>query len=187
MYTIKASPRTKRGRDNLIKISFKNWLDLILNDKIKNMGRFIKKWWLLENLRKEINRHSEKQSLEEVSTGRVVLLSKRFFIAGRKDLPEYPGLAEKSFWRKGWFKKKYSDNELKRRIQEYNDIFDVCVKEDYIEMTQTSKGFMPSIATPKADKISGVFGLLEGILSEYKSVWTMVIIPIIAFLIGLLI
>ena len=80
---------------------------------IQNMKLFIKKWWLLENLREEINRHSQYQSMEEVSSGRIVLLSPKFFIAGNKDKPEYPGLAEKSFW----WKKKYSEDKLKKRIK----------------------------------------------------------------------
>lgn len=45
---------------------------------IKDMIRFIKKWWLLEKLRKEIIRHTIKQSVETLSTGRKVLLSQFF-------------------------------------------------------------------------------------------------------------
>ena len=135
------------------------------------MIRFIKKWWLLECLCKEILRHSEKQSNEEVSAGREVLLSSQFFIAGREDLPEYPGLAEKFLWWKG----KYKPNKLKRRIKEYNDIFKICVKEGYIEMIETKKGLMPSTATPKADSINGWFGLIEGLLSKYHSVWLIIV------------
>lgn len=142
-------------------------------DIIRNMRLFIKKWWLLENLRKEISRHSGYQSIEELSAGRKVLVSQQFFISGRKDLPEFPGLAEKSFWM--WRNKKYNEKELKQRIQEYNDICEVCIKEGLIEISQTVKGPMLSCTTPSADKISGWFGLLEGLLSQFNRVWTLII------------
>jgi len=151
-------------------------------DRIKDMTLFIKKWWLLENLRREIYRHSGYQSLEEVSAGREVLLSPQFFIAGRKDLPQYPGLAEKFLW----WKWKYKPDKLKKRIKEYNDIFKVCIEEGYVKMIKTSEGFMPSTATSKAFKISEIPGLLEALLSEYKSVWTMIIFPIVSFILGVL-
>jgi cobalamin biosynthesis Co2+ chelatase CbiK len=139
---------------------------------------FIKKWWLLENLRKEINRHTGFQSLEDVSLGREVLLSPQFFIAGRKDLPEYPGLAEKFLW----WKKEYNEEKLKRRIKEYNDIFKVCVEECCIIMKETQKEgkimYMPSTATVKAHKISGYIGLLQGLLKEYFYTWSLILIPL---------
>jgi hypothetical protein len=163
----------------------KTWL----RDIMQNMILFIKKWWLLENLRKEINRHSGFQTLEEVSSGRKVLISRHFFIAGNKEKSQYPGLAEKSFW---WWKKKYkySEDELKKRIQEYNDIFEVCIKEGFIEIIEGEKSGqkieLPSVATPKAYEISGWFGLFEGILEKYKSVWTMIFLPIVTFVLGLI-
>jgi len=46
-------------------------------------------------------------------------------------------------------------------------------------MTQTEKGLMPSTATPEADKISGLFGLLQAILSRYNLVWIMIITPLV--------
>lgn len=145
---------------------------------------FIKKWWLLENLRKEIDRHTRKQTLEEVSLGSSVLLSPQFFISGRKDLPQYPGLAEKFLW----WRKKYSEEKLKRRIKEYNDIFKVCVKDDYIIMEKTQKEgktmYMPSTATPKAHKISGLLGLLQGVLKEYFYAWSFIFIPLILAIYG---
>lgn len=141
---------------------------------IKDMILFIKKWWLLKNLRQEINRHSGFQSLEDVSSGREVLLSSQFFIAGKKDLPQYPGLAEKFLW----CRKKYKPDKLKRRIKEYNDIFKVCVEEGYIKMIKTEKGDMPSTATSKAHKLNGYIGLLQGILEEYLYAWTVILIPL---------
>lgn len=161
------------------------------------MIRFIKKWWFLENLRKEINRHSSFQSLENLSMMRHVLLSPYFFISNdpRKQHPEFPGLAYKAVRRFKWimpWRFWYDEKKLKKRIQEYNDIFTVCTKEGYIEMIDTeekngTKIKMPSVATPMADKISGVFGLTQGILERYNSVWTIIFIPIITFLAGIFI
>lgn len=158
------------------------------------MIRFIKKWWFLENLRKEINRHSSIQSIENLSMMRHVLLSPYFFISNdpRQKHPKYPGLAYKAVRRFRWilpWRFRYNENKLKKRIQEYNDIFTICVKEGYIEMTETEekdglKMKMPSVATPMADKISGIFGLLQGILERYNSVWTIIFIPIITFIAG---
>ncbi len=156
--------------------------------------RFIKKWWFLESLRKEINRHSSFQSIEDLSMMRQVLLSPYFFISNdpRKKNPTYPGLAYKSVRRFRWvlpWRFFYNQNKLKKRIQEYNDILNICVKEGYIEMTETeekdgTKMKMPSVATPMADKISGFLGLMQGILERYNSVWTIIFIPIITFLAG---
>lgn len=170
---------------NIIKELFQNKKDGFYG-KIQDMMLFIKKWWLLENLRKEIYRNSGECPLDELASGQRILLTSQFFVAGRKDLPQYPGLAEKSFWGK----KKYSDNELKKRVQEYYDILNVCEEEGYIKMVdaekdgQTTK--VPIPATSKAHKISGWPGLLEGLLSEYKSIWTMIFLPIITFILGLI-
>ena len=98
---------------------------------------------------------------------------------GTKD---YPGLAYKSLRRLSWIlwsRKKENLEKLKALIQEYNDIFEVCVKENYIEMKTTEKGLMPSTATPLADEISGILGLLQGLLSRYRLAWTVIIIPLI--------
>jgi len=143
------------------------------NGSIRDMKLFIKRWWLLEKLRKEIKIHSSFQPVEDLASGKAVLLSSQFFLANdpSKKHPEHPGLVYKSVFGK---LKKGNEKKLKRRIQEYNDIFEVCVKEGYIEMIKTVKGAMPSTATPKAHSISGWFGLLQGILSKYSYVWIII-------------
>lgn len=143
------------------------------------MMRFIKKWWLLRHLRRAISLHTNFTPIEKLAMGNKVLLSQQFFIVGTE---QYPGLAHKSLHRFSWIlwcRKKDNPERLKKLIHEYNDIFEVCVKEDYIEMRQTEKGLMPSTATPLADEISGIWGLLQGILSRYRLAWTVIIIPLI--------
>jgi len=143
------------------------------------MIRFIKKWWLLRNLRKAISLHTNFSTIESLAMGKMVLLSQPFFIKGTDD---YPGLVYKSLHRFSWilwWRKKDNPKKLKKRIQEYNEIFEVCVKESYIEMRSTEKGSMPSTATPLADEISGILGLLQGLLSRYRLAWTVIIIPLI--------
>jgi hypothetical protein len=155
------------------------------------MWKFIKKWWFLKHLSKEIAKHTCIASVENLSRGNAVLLSQQFFIVGTK---EYPGLAMKSIHRFSWILRwriKYNEKTLKKRIQEYNDIFNVCVEEGYIIMKEVNKyGIlvkekMPSTATSKYDKINGIMGLFNAILKEYDSVWKNILLPIITFVLGI--
>lgn len=152
------------------------------------MMRFIKKWWLLEHLDERILLHSRSDSK--------VLLSQEFFVKGNA---EWPGLicrAPNIFSVFAWgrklesvrkIKELESTPDFKRRIREYNDIFDVCVKQEYIEMVPTGKGLMPSVATPKYYHITGQIGLLQGLLEEHKLAWSMIIFPLVFwFIIGVL-
>jgi len=143
------------------------------------MWKFIKKWWLLENLRKEISRHTRHCSIEELSMGETVLLAQSFFIADKRE--DHLGLAYKSIRRFSWilwWRKKDNLEKLKRRIQEYNDIFQKCIEGGYIRMQQTEKGLMP-ITTSLADNISGPTALIQEIIKRYYYVWIIIIIQIL--------
>ncbi|MFH1161858.1 MAG: hypothetical protein V1696_01090 [Candidatus Jorgensenbacteria bacterium] len=144
------------------------------------MWRFIKKWWVLQHLRKEIAFHTGQQPIEKLSSGGKILPTQDFFIKGTD---AYPGLAKKSVKRFSWilwWRKKENMEKLKKRIHEYNEIFEVCVKESYIEMQQMDIGLiMPSTATPLADSIHGWWGLLQNVLKKYNLAWTVIVIPIL--------
>lgn len=148
------------------------------------MIRFIKRWWLLKNLRKATLLHTSFNSVENLAMGKKVLLAQHFLIVGAE---KYPGLAYKSLHRFSWilwYRRKDNPEKLKRRIQEYNDILEVCRKEGYIEIKQTEKGPMLSADTSLADKISGPSGLLQELLSRYHLAWTLIIIPLILGILG---
>jgi len=148
------------------------------------MWRFIKKWWFLQNLRNAITFHTSQQSMEKLHGGGKVLLTQDFFIIGTD---AYPGLAIRSvkrfypilWWRRGG----QDEKKIKKRVIEYNEIFEVCVKEGYINMQPTEGSVpMPSTATPLADSICGWWGLLQNILKKYYLAWSVIVIP---FLIGI--
>jgi hypothetical protein len=144
------------------------------------MWRTIEKWWLLEHLRKAIAFHTKQQPVGRLSGGGKILLTQDFFITGTDT---YPGLAKKSLKRFSWilwWRKKENTEKLKGRIHEYNQIFEICEKEGYIEMQLMEDGsYMPSTATPLADKINGWFGLLQGLLERYYLAWTVIVIPLL--------
>lgn len=150
--------------------------------RVRRMIRLVKKWWMLDQLRKAIARHSRKADYMDIAQGGSVLLTQWFFIAGRPENPEYPGLARRSltrFSRIIWWRRNPKEDNLKERVREYNDLFTEAVKDRYIEMVPTSVGeAMPSTATPKAGAFSGWFGLTEKILTEYKLTWTFFVIPL---------
>lgn len=165
------------------------------------MIRFIKKWWILKNLDKAIFDHTNEQPTIKITMGTKVSVIIPFFISGREDLPEYPGLAEKSVYRFSLIfcrkkdiknkilylrKKNKNEKKLKKRINEYNRIIEECEKEGFIKIEETKEG---QIATfeEKAYKIEGLAGLLQGILSRYSRIWTIIgsiIGIIISFFIG---
>ncbi len=150
------------------------------------MWRFIKKWWILENLREKIAFHTVQQPIEKLSYGGKVLLTQDFFIKGTD---QHLGIASKSVRRFSWilwWRKKENTEKLKKRIQEYNEIFEICVKEGYIEIQYMGDGIqqMPSTATPLADNINGWFGLLQAILKNYYLAWTIIIIPLLVLFLG---
>ncbi len=153
------------------------------------MWKFIRKWWLLQQLDKEITRHSIKAPAKQLSSGREVLLSQGFFIAGSPIHPKYPGIAQKSVRRFSsilrW-RRKDSADKLKKRIHEYNNIFKSCVKEGYITMepTEVIRYELPSVANPLADNIHGWLGLLQALLLKYYLAWTVIVIPFILGIYG---
>jgi hypothetical protein len=150
------------------------------------MWLFIRKWWFLQQLRKKINLHTSKASLKDISLGSSVLLTVPFFITGTT---EYPGLAFKSVRRFSsilrW-RKKADENKLKKRIHEYNSMLNSLLADDYImEVTGSDGNKYPSVATPKADGIHGLFGLVQAILEKYNLAWTFIVLPLITLTVGI--
>lgn len=145
------------------------------------MVNYTKKWWLLGCLRRAEKIHSTRGS----NTGRPVLISQDFFIEGDA---EWPGLAHKyspyprfrlerifAFW-----KKEYGHFKLKEKINEYNDIYRVCLEEGYIKKEKITRKDpsgsdvmleFPTVSNQKAYRIRGFpLGYLQGLLSGYPKV-----------------
>lgn len=118
------------------KIKLNNWIC----DKIGYMWHRIKMWWLLQDFGKQISTHTSEQTREYVSPGQFIVLSREFFIDGTD---KWPGLARRSskrfskilFWRK-----KDKPEGIKKRIIDYNDILDSCIKEKYISLQESKSG-----------------------------------------------
>jgi hypothetical protein len=163
-------------------------------DMIRDMILFIKKWWFLEKLDKEISRHTHFQSIEALSKGEHVSLTPYFFISNNpsKHLPEYPGLAYRSIHRFSnifWWRKKVNEDKLKKRIEEYNNLLKVCTEEGYVKTESTEKNgekmIILSTSNSKAYHIRGWIGLINGLLEEYNSVAVNIFLPIVMFILGI--
>lgn len=147
------------------------------------MINYTKKWWLLGCHRRAEKRYSIRGS----NDGRPVLISQTQFIKGDS---EVLGLAHKQcvFTRfrfsrifKFW-EKEYSQEKLKRKINDYWDIYEACRKEDYI--SNHEKTGYPTVSNDKAYRIRGFFpGYFEGLFTEYPKVTT-TIITIVGLLIS---
>lgn len=149
------------------------------------MWRTIKKWWLLQQLYKAISFHSGKESIETLAQGKRVLMTQNFFILGKE---EYPGIAQKSVKRFSkilWWRRKDNPKKLKKRIDEYNALFEACIDEGYIKVKETDSGTPMPTTTHLADGIHGWFGLLQALLSKYYFAWTLIIIPLLLGAYGL--
>ena len=159
------------------------WTSKLKFETIRDMWLFIRKWWVLKWLRIEIRRHTQLTPIEQLEAGKVVLLTQRFFISGRPDLPQYPGIADRSvrrFCSVLWWRRKGNVLKRKHRIIEYNDMYNSLVQEGYIVMKPvTGGGEMPSVANQLADNLYGWWGLSEAILTKYKASWTILIIPLL--------
>lgn len=152
----------------------------------RKMVNYTKKWWLLGCLRRAEKIHSTTGS----ATGHRVLVSQKFFIEGNT---EWLGLAHKSspytqlrfsriflFW-----KKEYSAYKLKTRINDYNDIYEVCFRDGYIIKEKDTN--FPSVSTPKAYKIRGFpLGYFHGLFEEYDKVWIHIITIFIALTVAII-
>lgn len=150
------------------------------------MINYTKKWWLLGCLRRAEKIHSTRGS----NTGDRVLISQAFFIKGDT---EWPGLAHKynpyvrfRLSRLIFWKKEYDEFKIKEKINEYNDIYEVCFQEGYIGKDQHTN--FPSVSTSSAYRIRGFpLGYFQGLFSEYEKVTTTLITIIgliISFLVG---
>lgn len=156
------------------------------------MINYTRKWWFLRCLRKAEKIHSTRGSAD----GNRILLSQRFFIQGNipHSTDPWNGLANK-FNRYVWFrpswilwwKKEYPKKKLAKKVNDYNDIYEVCFQEGYIRKDENT-GY-PTVSTPIAYKIrSFPLGYLQGLLNEYGQVWVVVGAicgMIITFLLGI--
>src|SRR3990167_6384879 len=140
---------------------------------LKDMWLFIRKWWVLEQLRKAISHHTSFASLDDISRGGAVLITEHFFIVGKEN---YPGIAEKAVKRFSkilCWREKIDEKKLKKRINEYYNMFKTLVADQYITIVKAENGMeVPTIVNPKADNIHGIMGLLQALLLNYLLAWT---------------
>lgn len=95
---------------------------------IRDMRRLIRKWWLLRELRKDCKGHNILLSVE-------ALLHNIKHSVSRPDLLSYIG--KKSIERFSWillWRKKENQLKLKKRIDEYNSIYDESINEGLIHV-----------------------------------------------------
>ena len=144
------------------------------------MWLLIKKWWLLQNLDREITRHSIQSEIHELAQGQKVLLTRQFFIVGTES---YPGIANKFAGRFNLPCRKFSPDKLKKKIHKYNILFDSCVDDGYIAMTQTPSGASMPIITNSAYKIHGFAGLIQLLGQQFSNLWYLVGV-LVAFFVG---
>jgi hypothetical protein len=148
------------------------------------MWRLIRKWWFLQQLEAAIALHTGKASVEEILSGKTVLLTQEFFIKGTD---KYPGIALKPVGRFSWilfWRRWESPEKLKGRIHEYNNFFKYWIEEKYIEMQQTARGIHMPATTYLADDVHGWFGLIQLLGNKFAVPWG-IISAIITFFIGL--
>jgi len=137
------------------------------------MINYTNKWWLLRCLRRAEKIHSTRGSAD----GNRVLLSQRFFIQGNTQPDHWNGLANKYnkyvWFRLSWllwWKKEYGEKKLKEKVNNYNDIYEVCIDQGFINSDKIM-GY-PTVSTSKAYNIrSFPFGYFQGFLEEYNQVW----------------
>lgn len=90
------------------------------------MKRLIRKWWLLRELRKDCNGH-----VMTLDVGALQCNAK--YVVAREALVLH--VAKKSLTRFSWilwWRKKEDSVKLKKRINDYNSIFDSCIREDLV-------------------------------------------------------
>ncbi len=132
-------------------------------------------------------------SIKEIRDGRKVVLSPSFFITGNDPNGPDPwnGLANKfnKYARIRFSRlngKEYSEAELKKKMHEYNELFETLVQERFIKFVPGDDGTLrPSTNTLRANRIRGFpLGYLQGLLMRYDRTWLSAG-AILAFLIGL--
>ena len=150
-----------------------------------SMILLIKKWWFLRQVNKHIRLHTLKEPLESIAKGQRVLLNREFLIVGTDG---YPGIARNSLRRFSWilwWRRKANPERLKKKIAEYNDIFEACLRDHYLEYVPVVGGSMPAKG-PLYDDVYGFSGLIEllgGKRRFYLSVVWGVIGPILTVII----
>lgn len=166
---------------------------------IKDMWYRIKMWWFLKEFGKQIKLHT-RLSLESgrediVWKGVVISLTRGFLIKGND---EWPGLAECSLKRFSFilrWRKKINQNKINKKILEYGDIFDSCVKEKYISISKgiyEGDGDKTNIDLPIKgelyDESRGLAGLIQIVAKKFPLTWVFigwiitVIIGILAYI-----
>lgn len=138
------------------------------------MINYTKKWWLLGCFRRAMRKHSIGGSNE----GKRVLLSQDFFIKGDNG---WRGLANKYnkyvIFRPSWllfWKKEFSEKRLRTNRYNYDELYEVCVREGFIGKETGSDGReWPTVATSFANRIRGFpLGYFNGLFEEYPRVIT---------------
>ncbi len=138
------------------------------------MWRFIRTWWLLGWLYKVCRDVSGEMDTKKILQDRAWVVKDNFINF----------LAEKSVKRCSkilWWRKKANKDSLNKRIYDYNSIIRFCIygNEKYIEYKQDDSKRVYIATTHLADGFKGWFPLGERLLSEYKLLWVLIIIPIL--------
>lgn len=138
-------------------------------------------------LRRMSIRHTQVQTVDFVLSGKRIGLTRNFFVeeVAKKSLERFSRFL--------WWKKKYNQEKLKKRVNEYGLLIDSCLrgvdgKEKYIESitgidAQNNRVEGISVA-PLADEIHGWMGFLQAVLIKYKVAWTIAIIPLLVGIFG---
>lgn len=85
--------------------------------------------------------------------------------------------------------KKYS-RKVARKMNEYSILLELCKEKGYLDTLnkkdeETAKLITLIHPSNKASEIMGIMDLTEILLKQYKLTWTLILIPIITFLIGI--
>lgn len=141
-------------------------------------------WWLLREFGKQIERHTLLSSREIIKTGVAIDSLQWFFLDGTD---QWPGLARRKAKRFSWilwWRKKDNPDKIKAKLVSYNDLFDSCVKEEYIIYTS---GNIPRKG-PLYDESRGLAGLIQVAGKKFPLFWALVawiitvIIAVIAYI-----
>lgn len=146
------------------------------NTMIRGMINYTKKWWLLGCHRRAERFFSTNGS----NDGGRVLLSPDLFIDGNG--VEHKGLKHKynSFVRFRlshliFWKKEYSEEQLKMKRHEYYELYNICAGEKYITAEKVEKVndvSYPTVSNPKAYNIGGFpIGYFQGLFKTYNKFW----------------
>jgi hypothetical protein len=134
------------------------------------MVRLFKKWRLVRRLRKECLSHIGKQGDGFVSREGTVWVSKGAFA-------EQTG---EHIWRARF----WSEAHKTENLHQIHSILDSCIAEKFVDFFQHDDGrkFMKTSLT--GEDFCGFTDFLESFLSKYRSVATILIIPIVTFVLG---